>query len=595
MHSAHRGRTRAVLLALVACVALVPGVLDRADARQAPATDPSAGSVHFAVDRPMCARPASPSVMRCFAVQRVNVARGTPGAYRYRQPAGPARGPVGGYTPADLASAYGFHPRVDRSRLTVAVVMWHDNPRALRDLNTFDRHYGFARETPHSFRKVNQYGKSGPLPSGDRRAGSEISLDLQAVRAVCRTCRLLLVEAAHPTAASLATAENTAVRLGAQVVTNSFGEPEHRVSRRVRQAFDHPGRVLIASVGDDGWYGWDFGNSRNGRSDSRPSFPASYPGLVGVGATTLRLDDNATRTSETVWNGNGRTDAIGHRRARPVGAAGGGCSRLYPAQPWQRHEPGYRRTGCAGKRVSTDVSMLGDPQTGFDVFDRYGSSGWVTVGGSSLSAPLAAGMFALAGGSRGVPFASSQLYTNSAVHPGLRFDVTSGGNSYCGGAPTAKCARTVRRRWPNAGTGNPNAVGRGLLDCSFPATGDASAPPRSSECNAIKGFDGPTGVGAPSGIGLFAPTAPNVSVSARRAHYPVGRQARFVAKVNESLPRTSVRRYTWTWGDGHTSATRRPAVRHRYRRAGTYRVTVQVLDSRWQTAQARTRVRITKR
>ena len=73
--------------------------------------------------------------------------------------------------------------------------MWHDNPRAVRDLNTFDRHYGFARETARSFRKVNQYGKSGPLPSGDRRAGSEISLDLQAVRAVCRTCRLLLVEA----------------------------------------------------------------------------------------------------------------------------------------------------------------------------------------------------------------------------------------------------------------------------------------------------------------------------------------------------------------------------------------------------------------
>lgn len=583
-----------LLLALAACVAVVPGALARADARQAPSPDQPAAVVHFAVNRPMCARPASPRVMRCFAVQRVTVTRGTPGAYRYRQPSGLARGPAGGYTPSDLARAYGYHPRVNRSHLTVAVVMWHDNPRALRDLNTFDRHYGFPRETARSFRKVNQYGKSGPLPSGDRRAGSETSLDLQAVRAVCRSCRLLLVEAAQPTAGSLATAENTAVRLGAQVVTNSFGEPEHPVSRRVRQAFDHPGRVLVASVGDDGWYGWDFGNSRHGRSDSRPSFPASYPGLVGVGATTLRLDHSASRTSETVWNGNGRADVIGHRRGHPVGAAGGGCSRLYPAQPWQRHEPGYGRTGCAGKRLSTDVAVLGDPQTGFDVFDKYGSSGWVTVGGSSLSAPLAAGMFALAGGSRGVPFASSQLYTNSAVHPGLRYDVRSGGNGYCGGAPTAKCARTVHRRWPKAGTGNPNALGRGLLDCSFPASGDASAPPRSSECNAGRGFDGPSGVGAPNDIGLFAPTAPKVSVSARRAHYPAGRPARFLARVTESLPGTSVRRYAWTWGDGRTSVTGRAHARHRYRHAGIYRVTVHVRDSRWQTAQARTRVRITR-
>ncbi|HET6877123.1 MAG TPA: S8 family serine peptidase [Jatrophihabitans sp.] len=501
-----------VLLALAACAAVVPGSLAHAGVPQ-PAV--ARDSAHYAVDRPMCAPPRTAAAMRCFAVKRVPVAATTPGAYRYRS-AGPDRGPAGGYTPADLASAYGYHPLVNRSRLTVAVVMWHDNPRALHDLDVFDRHYGFGQETARSFRKVNQYGQPGPLPQADRQAGSEISLDLQAVRAVCRTCRLLLVEAAHPTAASLATAENTAVRLGAQVVSNSFGEPERPVSRRVRQAFDHPGRVLVASVGDDGWYGWDRANSRHGRSDSRASFPASYPGLVGVGATTLRLDAAGSRTSETVWNGNGPADATGHRRRRSLGATGGGCSRLYPAKPWQRNTPGYRRVGCAGKRLSTDLALLGDPQTGFDVFDRYGSSGWVTVGGSSLSAPLAAGMFALAGGSRGVPYASAQLYANSAAHPGLRFDVTSGGNGYCGGTSTARCAHAVRRHQPRAGTDNPNALGRGLLDCSFPPSGDVAAPPRSSECNAVKGFDGPSGIGAPTSIALFAPTGPHRHRAAAR-------------------------------------------------------------------------------
>jgi subtilase family serine protease len=51
----------------------------------------------------------------------------------------------------------------------------------------------------------------------------EIALDVEAVSAACPTCKILLVEADDPSFEGLGEAENTAVRLGAKVVSNSYG------------------------------------------------------------------------------------------------------------------------------------------------------------------------------------------------------------------------------------------------------------------------------------------------------------------------------------------------------------------------------------
>jgi len=40
--------------------------------------------------------------------------------------------------------------------------------------------------------------------------------------------------------------------------------------------------VITASTGDDGWFGWDLGNSLDGYSDQAPSFPASTGTVVAV-------------------------------------------------------------------------------------------------------------------------------------------------------------------------------------------------------------------------------------------------------------------------------------------------------------------------
>src|SRR6266545_2046892 len=52
-----------------------------------------------------------------------------------------ASGPAGGYTPGDLATAYGVNAGSATSQ-TVAIVDAYDDPTVRADLNAFDAHYG---------------------------------------------------------------------------------------------------------------------------------------------------------------------------------------------------------------------------------------------------------------------------------------------------------------------------------------------------------------------------------------------------------------------------------------------------------------------
>jgi subtilase family serine protease len=98
-----------------------------------------------------------------------------------------------------------------------------------------------------------------------------------------------------------------------------------------------------------------------------------------------------------------------------VFGAGGGTSTLF-AQPWYQHGkvPAAlaNRSGQA-MRVSPDVAAVGDPYTGFYYGQTVGGVfGIDTIGGTSLSCPLFAGIQALASQHRRVAigFASPLLY-----------------------------------------------------------------------------------------------------------------------------------------------------------------------------------------
>jgi subtilase family serine protease len=329
-----------------------------------------------------------------------------------------------GYGPADLRSAYALDTTRGAGQ-TIAIVDAYDDKTAEADLATYRSYYGLPPCTTANgcFKKVNQSGVQGSYPANNAGWALEISLDLDMASAVCPNCKILLVEATNNQNASLYAAEDTAARLGATEISNSYGGSEAATETSDDAHFNHPGIAITVSSGDSG-YGVEY--------------PAASRYVTSVGGTTLTRSGSSF--TEAAWSG-----------------SGSGCSAYEPKPAWQTD------TGCA-RRTVADVSAVANPSTGVAVYDTNCNflqqllgqcfNGWGTVGGTSASAPIVAGVYALAGNASTFAYPASAPYAN----PGALHDVTTGSNGSCGG---------------------------------------------SYLCTARAGYDGPTGLGTPNGTGAF--------------------------------------------------------------------------------------------
>jgi chitodextrinase len=275
-----------------------------------------------------------------------------------------------------------------------------------------------------------------------------------------------------------------------------------------------------------------------------------------------------------------------------AGATGGGCSPHFFAPFWQAGVANYAATGCGGARQSGDVAVVGDPYTGYDILDSSASTnpGWMTIGGTSLSSPLMAALWALAGGSHGVYYPGATLYANFTHHPSTLFDVTQGSNGVCDEAP-ASCASDWGSALGDVGPDNPNntfycadqACDNGTvwldLDCAFaPDQNGANSTAlvaHYNQCYAAPGYDGPSGVGVPDGLGAFAKPTATATISG-----PLDvnkRSAAFKAVIHDTVPGGTVSAAKWTFSDAAASKSG-ATVRHFSQRAGTFTAKVIVSD-----------------
>ena len=343
--------------------------------------------------------------------------------------------------PAQFLKAYNLTGTASQPQV-VAIVDAYDDPFIYNDLTTYSQQYGIpvlpqcvgaaASSSVPCFQKMNQNGSTTSYPNPDPSWSLEIALDVEAVHAVCQNCTILLVEANSSSFADLTAADDQAVAQGAKIISNSWGGPGDASAEAVYDThYNKPGVAFLFSSGDSG-YGLEY--------------PATSPYVVAVGGTSLFLNADGSYNTETAWSG-----------------AGSGCSTFETKPSWQTD------TNCT-RRTATDVSAVADPNTGASVYDSYqysGMSGWFEVGGTSLSSPIAASVYALAGTPPTAVAANSIPYSNaSKLH-----DVTSGSNGTCGG---------------------------------------------SYLCTAGVGYDGPTGLGTPNGIGgfVYAPNAPTAILTA---------------------------------------------------------------------------------
>lgn len=150
--------------------------------------------------------------------------------------------------------------------------------------------------------------------------------------------------------------------------------------------------------------------------------PASFPYVIGVGGTHVQAPTSGAspgNTTQTGWSG-----------------SGGGFSQIFTRPAYQDRALPESPPGSQPRGVP-DIAMDGDDKTGLDVYDsRLQSAGGCggecgPVGGTSLSAPLAAGSFGSALVTRGytqlgVGDISGLIYGDQGTSS-LQ-DVTSGSN-----------------------------------------------------------------------------------------------------------------------------------------------------------------------
>jgi subtilase family serine protease len=352
--------------------------------------------------------------MTCLALVRTDV--------RQRSQAPLSRGgPVGfGFGPSQLQSAYKLPSATAGAGQTVAVVDAYNYPTAVADFNFYRSAWGLpacnASTGAGCLSVVNQNGAASPLPGASGTSGwaTEAALDMDMAAAICPKCHVILVEANSPSVQNLGTGVNSAVKLGAKFVSNSYGGSQSSSDGTFdTKYYKHAGVAVTVSAGDSG-YG--------------VSYPAASQYVTSVGGTSLTKVSGGRGWKETVWSG-----------------TGSGCSTASEGKPSWQHD-----AGCT-HRTDNDVAAVANPNTGVAVYDTYDQGGWLEVGGTSVSSPIIAAVFALAGPPAAGTFPSSYPY----AHTGSLFDVTSGSNGSC--SPAYLCHAGTGYDGPT-GWGTPNGT-----------------------------------------------------------------------------------------------------------------------------------------
>jgi subtilase family serine protease len=343
--------------------------------------------------------------------------------------------PGDGLSPAQAWAAYDLGPLlgagIDGKGQTIAVVDPFGSPTIARDVAVFDKRFGLP---PLSLRVIQPAGLVPRYrPTGARTsAAGETTLDVEWAHAMAPGAKILLVEtpAAENEGRSgfpqIVKAEKYVIRHHlAGVISQSFGatEPTFRSSaviQALRGAYRLAARpgyrvTVIASTGDFGAAGPTY-STRSFFTRPEVSWPASDPLVTAVGGTQLALAGAATRRGPGLaWSG-----------------SGGGRSAVFTRPAYQGSVAGV----VGQHRGIPDISMDASCASAAAVYGNNGSYpaglGWSTACGTSLAAPMFAGIVALAAQQAGHTLGAINpaLYRMAASHsPGI-VDIVHGDNSF---------------------------------------------------------------------------------------------------------------------------------------------------------------------
>lgn len=334
----------------------------------------------------------------------------------------------GSYTPNQFGPAYDFNPfyshNISGSNQTVALFELADYDDT--DISTYQNCFGLSTSTPISREIVN----TPPNPVDNNKGQIEVELDMEVILGMVPQLNKMLVYESSLSAATDQTLideyNQIATDDAAQVVSTSWGDCELNSTsflmnseNTIFQQMAAQGQSIFAAAGDDG--SLDCYRDDTNKNALSVDDPGSQPYVTDVGGTTLQLSSNNYYT-ETVWSG-----------------SGGGLSNTWK-QPFWQSGPGVSNAYTNGNREVPDVTIDGDPSTGYTI---YFLGGWMTVGGTSAGAPMWASwalltnQYLLANAQPQLGFVSPaiyQIFSNTANHANSPFhDIVSGTNNVHGG------------------------------------------------------------------------------------------------------------------------------------------------------------------
>lgn len=298
---------------------------------------------------------------------------------------------ISGFTPSQFRKAYGIDQvQQQGAGITVAIVDACGNPHVQADLDQYDQTFGLPATT---VKVVFSQGKK--VCSQPSSWGLETDLDVQMVHAVAPQASIVLEVAVNPTFKRLdQAAQDAYVNQGATLVSMSFGGKERSGEKKANgdgifAAGNAQGVTFTASSGDSGCGAF---------------YPAASPDVVAVGGTLLTIKQDGTYVSETTWPD-----------------SGGGPSKY-------EHIPSYQQGfNNSKKRGIPDVAMVASGMAMYD--SDFG--GFLQVAGTSIGAPMWAGILALANSGRSHTFmnADNELYSvasNPSKYAKDYHDITTG-------------------------------------------------------------------------------------------------------------------------------------------------------------------------
>jgi pseudomonalisin len=280
------------------------------------------------------------------------------------------------YTPQQFWQIYSANGVPAASNATIAVIAEGDLTQVLSDFKAAEASWGFP-SFPVTVVPVG-------LASTDTSGVDEWDLDTQYSTGMAggQVKHLYLYDATSMTDSDLALAFSRWVTDDkARIANASFGECEvfpyldgsMLADDEVFAEGAAQGQTLFSSAGDTGSF-CPVEVGENGVPAGAPmvNYPATSQYVMGVGGTTLLTNSDGNYDIETAWY-----------------AGGGGISQFESSPYWQT--AASVPSAELGDKGDPDIAMDGDPESGANI---YYDGAWEGVGGTSLSSPLAVGVWA---------------------------------------------------------------------------------------------------------------------------------------------------------------------------------------------------------